>query len=259
MHLAALEAAGLLGISEEDGVATLWFAERPAAPLPLRGDWMQVDDADWAAAWKDGLQPVAVGRVVITPPWLQVPQPSDAVVLVIEPGMAFGTGHHETTTGCLAALQEQPLDGRSVCDVGTGTGILAIAAARLGAAHVVAVDLDPQAVACARANVARHDVPVEVRLGSVDAAGGPFDLVLANLTTADLVLLAAPLAGLLAAGGVLVASGTSVERAREVVAALAAEGLSVQVRPGREWAVLRAWRREPAENGQGPGVMTPGP
>ncbi len=240
---AALTAAGTphLGISEEGGVATVWFAERPAT-LPLPGTLEEVPDQDWNAAWKAGIEPVVVGRVAVVPPWLEPPAGAE-VVVVIDPGMAFGTGHHETTTGCLAALQELDLAGTRVVDVGTGTGILAIAAALLGATQVEAVLDDPEATAVARANVAGHHVAVAVRDGSVDAVvGGPADVVVANLTTDVIVRRAAALAGLLREEGLLIASGVSLARVEEAVDALQAAGLAVTVRPGREWAVLLAHR-----------------
>lgn len=236
LHLAALEAAGLLGIAEQDGRATVHLTGRPA-DLPLNGRWVPVEPRDWNAAWKAGIAPVTVGAVTIVPPWL--PAPAGApVVLVVEPAQAFGTGHHETTTGCLAALQELALHRARVLDVGTGTGVLALAAARLGATAVVAVDTDPLAVATARGNAAANGVTLDVRLGSADAADGTFDVVLANLDTATLVGVAADLAARLAPRGTLVASGVGRERAADGRAALEALGLAVVVRPGREWVVL---------------------
>lgn len=239
LHLPALEEAGLLGIVEEDGTATAYFPER-VGDLPLAGLWREVPDVDWHAAWRERLEPVRVGPLVITPPWKAA---AGDHVVVIEPGQAFGTGHHETTTGCLAALCELPLAGRRVLDVGTGSGVLAIAAARLGAAEVIAVDTDPVAVAAATANARANGVAVAVRQGSVAAASGErFDAVTANLDTATLVTLAPQLVAALAPGGTLVASGVSIERHSEAVAALAAAGVTALARPGREWVVLSARR-----------------
>ncbi len=240
VHLAALEAAGLLGIVEEDGRATAYFPAR-VADLPLPGRWEAVPDVDHLAAWRASIEPVVVGPFAITPPWREAPEAEE--VLVIEPAQAFGTGHHETTVGCLAALARLDLAGARVDDVGTGTGVLAIAAARRGAAEVRAVDVDPIAVATARANAATNGVAVAVAEGSVAALGGsPADVVVANLDTATLSALAADLAGRLAPGGVLVASGVSVERSDEAVAALEAAGLDVETTPGEAWVVLTARR-----------------
>lgn len=233
VHLPALEAAGLLGIVEAAGVATVYLPAR-APELPVAGRWEAVPERDWHAQWKAGIVPVTVGAITIVPPWL--PAPAGAIVL--EPGQAFGTGHHETTTGCLAALQELDLTGAAVLDVGTGSGVLAIATLRLGAARAVGVDTDPVAVAAARENAARNGVAVTLRTGSVEAADGRFDVVVANLDTATLSSLAVRLVGALAPGGTLVASGVSVERTAEAEAAFDAAGLPVLPRPGREWTVL---------------------
>ncbi|MFO8074788.1 MAG: 50S ribosomal protein L11 methyltransferase [Egibacteraceae bacterium] len=247
LHLAALEAAGLLGIVEEDGRATAYFPARVDG-LPLAGRWEAVPDVDHLATWRASIEPVVVGPFAITPPWREAPEAEE--VLVIEPAQAFGTGHHETTVGCLAALAGLDLAGARVDDVGTGTGILAIAAARRGAAEVRAVDVDPVAVATARANAAANGVAVAVAEGSVEALGqGPADVVLANLDTATLAALAADLAGRLAPGGVLVASGVSVERTGEAVAALEAAGLDVATAPGQAWVALTARHRSRGAGG----------
>lgn len=247
MHLPALVAAGLLGVAEEDGRAVAYLPERVDG-LPVDGEWAVVPDRDWAAGWRRGLTPVTVGAVTVVPPWLAADDgpPGGPVQVRIHPGQAFGTGHHETTAGCLAALQELDLRGRSVLDVGTGSGVLAIAAARLGAERVVAVDVDPVAVAAARDNVAANGVGDRVTVAEAafgtGGGDGPADVVVANLDTATVVSLADALVAGLARGGTLVVSGVSVERAAEAESALAAAGLPVLARPGREWAVLTGRR-----------------
>jgi ribosomal protein L11 methyltransferase len=252
VHLEVLEAAGLLGITEEDGRATVWLPERVEG-LPVSGDWEAVEDADWHAEWQARLEPVEVSLLRIVPPWKvrrpgegsapgdspgEGSAPGGVVDLVIEPAQAFGTGHHETTTGCLAALCELDLAGARVLDVGTGTGVLAIAAARLGAAAVVAVDTDPLAVRAATGNAAVNDVTIDVRHGSVEDVDGSFDVVLANLDTATLSRLAPALVARLAHRGTLIASGVGVERRAEALTAFAAAGMPVWDRAGREWVVL---------------------
>lgn len=230
-----LEAAGLLGIVEEDGRATAYFPHQ-VDHLGLDGRWEAVADQDWHAAWQQRLEPVVVGPFTIAPPWRANPGPG---VVVIEPGQAFGTGHHETTTGCLAALCELTLAGRAVLDVGTGSGVLAIGAALLGATKVVAVDTDPLAVEATTHNATVNEVELLVVEGSVpDVPAGRFDVVVANLDTAALVTLAGELVGRLAPGGALIVSGVGIERAGEAVEAFAAAGLAVIPRPGREWVVL---------------------
>lgn len=236
IHLAALQTAGLLGMVEEGGHAVVYLPGRVEG-LPVGGRWEAIPERDWLAVWKAGVQPVTAGAVTVTPPWIDAGP--DAIV--IEPGQAFGTGHHETTLGCLTALQDLPLDGRGVLDVGTGSGVLAICAARRGAARVVAVDVDPLAVSAAAANARANQVNVDVRLGSTEVVlPERFDVVLANLDTSTLSQVAPALVAVLADSGTLVASGVSLERLAEALDALEAAGLEVEARPGQEWAVLVA-------------------
>ncbi len=122
-----------------------------------------VEEADWANAWKAYFKPMRVGRrLVVTPPWEHPDLAPDDIPIVIDPGMAFGTGSHPTTQLCLAALEDFVQPGQAVADVGTGSGILAIAAAKLGAAHVAANDIDPLAVKIARENAAVNGVALVV-------------------------------------------------------------------------------------------------
>jgi ribosomal protein L11 methyltransferase len=169
-------------------------------------------DGNWAEAWREHFRPLAVGRrFLVAPPW-DVPRAPDRMVLIIEPGRAFGTGHHGSTAGCLDLL-EAALDGeRLPCaiDLGTGSGILAVAAARLGVARTIAVDEDPDAIAAATANAERNGVAAEIecRLGDVATLDlEPAPLVLANLLTAAHLKMAARYRRLLAHGGVLVLGG----------------------------------------------------
>lgn len=241
VHLAALLDAGVLGMSEQDGTTTIYLPRR--CDLEIDGVWTEVAEQDWSSAWKAGIEPVTIGAVTIVAPWLDVP--SDARrVLVIEPAQAFGTGHHETTVRCLSALQSIDLAGRSVFDVGTGTGVLALAAKVLGARRVVGSDIDPLAVEAAELNARRNDLDIDVRLGSVDAAQAErFDVVVANLDTSTLSRLAGELADRVLPTGLLLASGVSNERVDEALAALDQAGFDATAEPGREWALLRATRR----------------
>jgi ribosomal protein L11 methyltransferase len=152
-------------------------------------NFREVPDEDWLGEWKKNWQPVEIGRLVIAPPWSEVKAAKDRVVIRIEPGMAFGTGTHETTRLCLKAIMRS-FKGGSFLDVGTGTGILAIAAAKLfPTARVVACDTDPEAVAIARENARLNDVAerIDFRIGSLDESGhepatASADFVCANLT-----------------------------------------------------------------------------
>ena len=188
-----------------------------------------VADADWAAAWREHFRPLAIGRgLLVAPPW-EAPVCRDRVVLIIEPGRTFGTGHHGTTAGCLELLETLVTGAppARAIDVGTGSGILAIAAARLGVRDVLACDTDPDAVGAALANAARNGVAERVRArladaGSLDAAPAP--LVLANLLAAAHRVLAPRYGGLVEDGGALVLGGLLDAEADDVVAGLAAHG-----------------------------------
>jgi ribosomal protein L11 methyltransferase len=188
-----------------------------------------VADADWTAAWREHFRPIAVGRgLLVAPPW-EAPGPSDRVVLTIEPGRAFGTGHHGTTAGCLELLEslvaaEPP--ARAI-DVGTGSGILAIAAARLGVRHVLACDVDPEAVAATQANAGRNGVADRVHALVADAASlvaAPAPLVLANLLAGAHHALGSSYRRLVDDGGALVVGGLLDAEADDVGRELAVHG-----------------------------------
>ena len=242
--------AGWLWVAGAEGVwvrpddVVGYFASRDAG-VPDGGRWEDVEEVDWAARWREGIAPVAAGPFDVVPTWMAHDHPEQAgrVRLVLDPGRAFGSGHHDTTLGCLEALAELDLSGRSVLDVGTGTGVLAIAAARRGAAPVVGVDTDPDAIEVAAANVRANTVAVDLRTGSVDAVTGPFDVVVANVLTHTIIELADQLVAAVAPGGHLVTSGIGAERAGRVADALTAAGLAeTAVRVRGEWAVVRGGR-----------------
>ena len=216
------------------------FGLRPVGELRVRS----VDDADWTDAWKAGYVPQRIGRVVIVPSWLNEPIGPDEVALHLDPGMAFGTGLHPTTRGCLTLLQEISPMPPLVLDVGSGSGILALAALRLGSERAVCYDTDPLAVAATLANAAANDLAdrVTANLGSLPPkpVGEPYPLVIANLVAAVLVELAEPLAAHTAAGGILLASGIIESRADEVLEALTAARLALEGRlDDGEWISLQ--------------------
>jgi ribosomal protein L11 methyltransferase len=237
---------------------------RPIGPMQVR----TLEEEDWANAWKQHYSVLRVGeRTVIVPSWLEYgPQPGD-VVLYLDPGMAFGTGLHPTTQLCLRLLERYARPGLSVLDLGTGSGILAIAAAKLGAGPVLALDNDPVAVAVAAENIGLNQsgAVVSAAVGSLgagqqmghwltgdfgdetapgqaapDAAPPPqFDLIVANLIAKVLVILAADLVAALAPGGTLVSSGIIDTKEADVVAAFAAAGLrQVERYVEGEWLAL---------------------
>jgi ribosomal protein L11 methyltransferase len=222
------------------------FELRPIGALETR----VVHESDWAHAWKRHFPVLRVGRhLVIRPTWRRHRRSPGDVVLGLDPGMAFGTGLHPTTRLCLAALERLAggagLDGRRVLDVGCGSGILSIAAAKLGAGSVVGVDTDPIAIEATAANARRNRVVrrVRARFGSIPTREGPFDIVLANLVASILLAHAAELAAELRPGGVLVASGIFLDREPEVRRGFEAAGLRIAGREAEgDWVALVARR-----------------
>jgi ribosomal protein L11 methyltransferase len=200
----------------------------------------EIADRDWLGEWKKSWQPVEHGRFVIAPPWSEVSDAPGRLIIRIEPGMAFGTGTHETTRLCLKAI-EKYFAGGTFLDVGTGTGILAIAAAKLlPGARVEACDTDPEAVRIARENARLNDVDEQIafRLGSVDETStASADLVCANLTADVIVPLLPQLIG--ATCGRLVLSGILVEQTGMIEARLNELGIGeFEVETDGEWVAI---------------------
>ncbi len=223
------------------------FGLRPIGELRTR----IVEEADWADAWKAYFPVMRVGRrLVIRPTWRRHHRAPDDVVLALDPGMAFGTGLHPTTRLCLAGVEELAdrgiLADARVLDVGCGSGILAIAALKLGAASALGLDTDPIAIEATIANARRNALvrSLRARDGSLPSGDGPFDVVLANLIAGLLVPLAAGLRDEMRPGGHLLASGIFVDREGDVRAAFEAAGLEVTGRTAEgDWVALEAVRR----------------
>jgi len=256
--------AGALGTWEDGDALVAYFpqkAERAAVegrvaawlkhlagggPAPTWA-WTEEPERDWVAAGREMQTPIPVSRrLVVLPEWTPPGTAGDRLAVRIRPGMGFGTGEHPTTAGCLELL-DLDLGVRpraSVLDVGTGSGILALAAARLGAGSVVALDIDPDALANARANRALNSLPgVGLVLGGIEAVRGPFDLVLANLVANLIVDLMPEFARVLAPAGRLILSGLLQSQGDRVKAALAAHGLApTGFSTCEEWLTLEAGR-----------------
>jgi ribosomal protein L11 methyltransferase len=222
------------------------FGLRPIGELRTR----VVDEADWADAWKAYFPVMRVGRrLVIRPTWRRHRRERDDVVLALDPGMAFGTGLHPTTRLCLAGVEALAdrgvLSNARVLDVGCGSGILAIAALKLGAATAVGLDTDPIAIEATTANARRNSLVrrLRAREGSVPSGEAAFDVVLANLIAGVLVPLAEGLARELRPGGHLLASGIFIDRETDVRDAFEAAGLEVRGRSSEgDWVALEAVR-----------------
>jgi ribosomal protein L11 methyltransferase len=206
---------------------------------------IDVPDEDWARRSQAALTAVRIGRLIVAPPWDHphrsaaptLPARPGEIVIEIDPSMGFGTGHHATTRLCLALLQQQHLENASVVDVGTGSGVLAIAASLLGAIEVVAIDHDADALANARENIKRNQATVTLRqvdLSSLES--GQFDLALANLTSAVILRYSRALARLVKPGGAIILSGFSPGDVREVAEAFGIEPAEMTVEG--EWAAM---------------------
>ncbi len=219
------------------------LADSGLAPLAPPATEVLADE-DWARVWMTRYQPIEVGRNLwICPSWCAPPVPS-AVNVVLDPGLAFGTGTHATTALCLAWLAEQDIGGRTLIDYGCGSGILAVAALKLGAAHAFATDLDPQALAVARENALRNGVADRLTVCAPEELPPAVtaDLVVANILAGALVELAPRLTGLTRPGGQLALSGI-LQGQDDALAAAYAPAFALQRRTREEWVLLTGRRR----------------
>ena len=213
-----------------------------AAVLQLRGldvRALDVPDEDWARRSQENLKAIEAGRLLIAPPW-DVPRSGSTPVIIIEPSTGFGTGHHATTRLCLVILQQLELRGSRVLDVGTGSGVLALAAWKLGASDVAAVDNDPDALDNARDNIARNGAGASIDIicdGLDTLRVQRADVVLANLTGAVLVRYAAELRNLARDGGYFVLSGFAPQDAAVIRTAFSALAV-VDEKVEGDWAAI---------------------
>ena len=207
-----------------------------------------IEEDDWENGWKAFYHAMELGsRLAVCPSWESYDKPG-RVVLRLDPGMAFGTGTHETTALCLRALDELVAGGERMLDIGTGSGILAIAALLLGAAEADGVDIDPMCVRTAGENAERNGVAdrFHVRVGNLsDQASGTYQIITANIVANAIIALAPSVPALLDAGGVFLASGIIDEREEEVAEAIAAAGLAVrEIRRDNGWVCILAGHPE---------------
>ncbi|PZA06997.1 MULTISPECIES: 50S ribosomal protein L11 methyltransferase [unclassified Meiothermus] len=225
---------GARGLEEKPGEVWAYFPQRLELPLP--GEWLELPDTDWLEAWRRDLKPVRAGPFVVLAPWHE--WVGDELRILLEPGMAFGTGHHETTRMALEALAQHVRPGMRVLDLGTGSGILAIAAQVLGA-QAVGIDNDPAVIPQARDNAAANGVDPEFYVGTLEDAQGSFDLIVANLYAELHAQLAPEYPKYLLPGGLMLMTGILRERESLVDGAMRAQGFeSLHRRQEGEWMHL---------------------
>jgi len=214
-HLLALFEADTDGPALLQHLQLLWQGKLPQHQLE------QIEDQDWERSWMDNFHPMRFGeRLWIVPSWHAAPEP-EAVNLLLDPGLAFGTGTHPTTALCLAWLDGQQLDNKEVIDFGCGSGILAIAALLLGASHAVGTDIDVQALEASRDNAQRNQIADDrfsLHLPQ-DMPQTPAEVVVANILAGPLVSLAPQLASLVLPGGLIALSGILAEQTNDILAA----------------------------------------
>lgn len=263
-----LMALGCLGIIEQEDRLIAYFEEpygpaaidrvvldllsafqRTGLDVRINARYEVIPHQDWNSAWKAGFKPLDIGeRFTILPPWEK--QRAGRTNLVIDPGMAFGTGHHETTRSCLILMEKlaETHARERFLDLGTGTGLLAIAALRLGYHQVIAVDTDAEAIEASRRNLELNAVTrVELIEGDISMTTGTFDLIAANLISGALVSLAGVIASRLSSSGVAILSGILLEQGEEVLLAMSQAGLRLRERldDGKWTSLVVGWARDP--------------
>jgi len=214
---------------------------------PIGLVFSEIPDEDWSRTWKEHFKPLRIGkRFLVAPTWEPVPGDPERLIIRIDPGRAFGTGHHETTRLCLEWLEScfefgSGPAGMSLLDVGTGSGILAIGAALLGFRTVVGIDNDPEAIKVAEENVMLNGLPEIIRLwcATPEGAGGSFDVVISNIESKPLIRMSETIASKVRDKGLLALSGILVEQAVEVCAEYEKRGLRrTGTNTAGEWVLL---------------------
>jgi ribosomal protein L11 methyltransferase len=247
---------GGAGAVQELGSALLTHLQEGAAldllcaELALAGAMVErtsLGEVDWSTRWVTRVGVQRIGRIAVAPPWMSDDIADAEIPILIEPAMAFGTGEHETTRGVLSLMQSLVAPGALVADLGSGSGVLAIAAAKLGAARVVAIEMDPDAIGNAIENVERNGVARQVTVLQGDAAAllplvAPVSLILANIISSVVMELSPLMARALPPGGKAVISGILVTEREHMLASLTADGwvLESELREGEWWSSVIA-------------------
>lgn len=206
----------------------------------------RLEDKNWIRAWMDQFKPLKFGRHLwICPSWLKVEE-KDAIIVMLDPGLAFGTGTHPTTSLCLSFLDSLDFKNKKVLDYGCGSGILAIAALKLGAQCATGIDIDEQAIEASKENAARNNVAEKLNLhiGAKNVPDGNFEITVANILAGPLAELEPDIARLTAPKGKLALSGILVEQAQEVIDAYSADFHDMKLEQSKEgWALLTGTRK----------------
>jgi ribosomal protein L11 methyltransferase len=255
-----LTEAGCLGVIEQDNGIIAYFPEtidinaisghislfkalldKSGQPSDITFNHKSIPHEDWNETWKKGFHAIDIGeRFTILPPWEE--KKKDRINIIIDPAMAFGTGHHETTRSCLVLLEKyaDKTGKDTFLDLGTGTGVLAIAASKLGYRQVVGIDTDPLAVEAAQKNIELNQTPdVQISQGGLTELSENFDVIAANLISGVLVQLASLLAAHLKSGGIAILSGILFGQEDDVIEAMKVEGLKlVEKYPDGKWVSL---------------------
>ncbi|MBF0529688.1 MAG: 50S ribosomal protein L11 methyltransferase [Deltaproteobacteria bacterium] len=211
-----------------------------------QAEWALTGMGDWAEKWKEGLEPITIGRqLVIKPSWINFSTKPDQAVVTLDPGLAFGTGRHASTYMCLVAVEEFLAKSHRpdlrILDIGTGSGILALACAVLGQTNILAIDIDPEVIPVAADNISINNMSpcIELRQAEPSTIQGTFDLIMANLTAGDLIGLIPELKRLATTATTLFMSGILADQASTVIQTSAANGFQlVHQRQQEEWVAL---------------------
>lgn len=203
----------------------------------------EIEDEDYLNNWKEYFKTFKIGEnIIIKPSWEEYEKKEGEIVIDIDPGMAFGTGTHETTSLCIEALEKHLKKGDRVFDVGCGSGILSIASAKLGAKELTAIDLDPLCIEVSKENILKNDLEdiIEVKKGNLlDVIEGKADLIVANIIAEAIITMTASIRDYLVEGGIFIASGIIIDKKDRVIKALEDNGFKVEeVNTQGEWVAI---------------------